>query len=155
LTNLRWLRADCGGGRFASCHGSEVGTEQAKGWAVALQGMQQLTRLEMTRALVCDPLLRAIGSAGLPLLQTLVLEALDMSEDVFSTADGADAVAHVPCINLELRKGMMCKQHLALFQLPNIKRVARGTTYLPPTKMKRWTPARCVCVSCAFQRREY
>jgi hypothetical protein len=77
----------------------------------------------MTRALVCDRLLLVLGGAGLPQLQVLLLDTLDMREGVSSTAAGAAAVAHFPRIELYFHKGMRCKQHLAFFGLPNIKRI--------------------------------
>ncbi|KAF6254743.1 hypothetical protein COO60DRAFT_289316 [Scenedesmus sp. NREL 46B-D3] len=123
LTGLQHLRADAGGGRFASSHSADVGVQQGEGWALALRGMQQLTRLEMTRVLVCDPLLRVIGAAGMPLLRVLVLEALDMLGEVATSAEGANALAHIPRMELLFNKGMSCKQHMALLELPNIKRL--------------------------------
>jgi hypothetical protein len=115
--------------------------------------MQQLTRLEMTRALVCDPLLLTIGGAGLPQLQVLVLETLDMLDDVSSTAEGAAAVAHIPRIELLFHKGMMCKQHLPLFGLPNLKRLLnRAEFYGDRRELQRWTQAECPCSQCAHDR---
>jgi hypothetical protein len=148
LTGLRHLRADCGGGQFAACHGVGIGAQQAKSWAVALRGMQQLTRLEMTRALVCDPLLLSVGAAGLPQLQVLVLETLDMLEEVTSSAASAGAVAHIPRVELLFQKGMLCKQHLPLFGLPNLKRLLNCSYYGGAGEMQRWTQAECPCMIC-------
>jgi hypothetical protein len=115
--------------------------------------MQQLTRLEMTRALVCDRLLLAVVCAGLPQLQVLLLEALDMREDVSSTAQGAAAVAHIPRIELLFNKGMVCKQHLPLFGLPNLKRVQNRSGYGHGRELQLWTQAECPCFQCSLNRR--
>jgi hypothetical protein len=115
--------------------------------------MQQLTRLEMTRALVCDPLLLAIGGAELPQLHVLVLETLDMIHDVSSTAQGAAAVAHVPRIELLFHKRMLCKQHLPLFCLPNLKRLVNcAEFYGDRRELQLWTQAECPCFQCAHDR---
>jgi hypothetical protein len=155
LTGLRHLRTDCGGGHFAACHDADVGALQAESWAVVLRSMQQLTRLEITRALVCDPLLLAIGSAQLPQLQVLVLEALDMLGEVSSSAEGAAAVAHIPRIEVSFQKGMLCKQHLPLFGLPNLKRIFNGAAmYTEKCEVQRWSQAKCPCNQCAHDRVE-
>jgi hypothetical protein len=152
LTGLRHLRTDCGGGHFAACHDASVGAQQVKSWALVLPGMQQLTRLEFTPALVCDPLLLAIGGAELPQLQALVLETSNMKEEASTTAQGAAAVAHIPCIELVFYKGMLCKQHLPLFSLPKLKRIQNASGWGEGGELQRWTQAECPCFQCSHNR---
>jgi hypothetical protein len=123
LTGLQHLRTDTGGGGYASSGDPGLGFEQAHAWGQALGGMQQLTRLELNRAVICDALLLAIGAAGLPQLQVLVLDAMDLGFEVVTTAEGAAAIARVTHLELSFWKGFDCMKHEPLLRLPSLSRM--------------------------------
>jgi hypothetical protein len=156
LTGLRHLRTDTGGGAFAHSGDLNLGYEQAHAWSVVLQDMQQLTRLELNQAVLCDPLLLAIGAAGLPQLQVLVLDAMDLGFQVETTAEGAGAVAHIPHLELSYWKNFCCVDHEPLLRLPSLRKMRNarlsGVRGVVDAVLQGWSEETCNCESCISHR---
>jgi hypothetical protein len=142
------LRTDTGGGDgYISFGDLDLGYEQAHAWSVALQGMQQLTWLEFNRAVICDPLLLAIGATGLPQLQVLVLDALHLGFEVETTAEGADAVARIAHLELSFWKGFRCDKQEPLLRLPSLRRL-RNARFSREPVLQSWSEETCNCEYC-------
>jgi hypothetical protein len=155
LTGLQHFRSDTGGGYFACFGDVASGVQQAEAWAVALSGMQQLTRLELSRAVMCDPLLCAVGSTGLPQLQVLVLEAMDLGFEVSTSAEGADAIARIPHLELTFHKGFDCMKQELLLRLPSLRRLCNGAKYCLDelSVLQGWSEDNRNCTYCGGFRR--
>ena len=99
----------------------EFSKQQAEQWLVALSPMQQLRRLHVCNTVLRDPLLLAVKAAGLPQLQQLIIDMGFRGFDVAVTEEGAQAVAHIPHIELHCWKGFNCKTARPFVELPNLK----------------------------------
>ena len=99
----------------------EVSKQQAEQWLIALSAMKQLRRLHVCDTVLRDPLLLAVKAAGLPHLQQLIINMGYRGFDAAVTEEGAQAVAHIPHIELHCQKMFDCKPAKPFVELPNVK----------------------------------
>ncbi|WIA40147.1 hypothetical protein OEZ86_013546 [Tetradesmus obliquus] len=159
LTALRNLSTDAGAPADVCWAGEGLPGEaerqaqaQAQQWGIALAGMPHLTRLELVRVLLCDVLLKTIGSKA-PQLRELLLDLSHNGFAAATSAAGAAAIAHIPRMELAWHKSPSCKHNMALMRLSNLNVMRSKFRGVAERRDGVWSADTCICNSCLTRKR--